>query len=153
MLSPMNNLNFQTEFSITFSLISLTKVEFETPLLFEEYWVKQKHQYRCCIGIQKFLCFATILISNVVFLRKKLTLVFFEGFKQKIPRLKINSFCPCSGIFKDQKCQKMLSVLTCFIVESHKFQPYLLHFSAKMSIDSFSLETDYSFLENKDIDF
>ena len=52
-----------------------------------------------------------------------------------------------------QKYQKVLLIVTCFVVQTYVFQPNLLHFSVKMSIESFLLETDYSFLNIKEIVF
>ena len=67
--------------------------------------------------------------------------------------LKIILFRPFGRILRDEKCQKMLLVLTCFAFQTRLFYPYLLRFSIKMSFDSFLLEADFSFLIIKEFVF
>ena len=69
------------------------------------------------------------------------------------PANKNQSFRPCSEVVKDQKFLKVLLVLPCFIIQTLIFQPHLFQFLVKMSIGSFLIEVDSSFLKMKELIF
>ena len=62
-----------------------------------------------------------------------------------IMRLRITNFRPCSETLKNQWCQKLLLVLTCFEIQT--IWSYLLHFSVEL------LEAHISFRSIKEIVF
>ena len=59
-------------------------------------------------------------------------------------RLKIIDLRSCSGIPEDQKRQKVVLVLTCFLIQTFLGLP--ASFFPQITIDSFLLEADYLFL-------
>ena len=61
-------------------------------------------------------------------------------------RLRIIVFHPCSGILVDQKCQKVMLVLTCLDNQTHVSSTLPLHFSFKVSMGRFLLEAGCLFL-------
>ena len=65
----------------------------------------------------------------------------------------IINFRPSSEILNDQKCRKVLLVLAYLVIHTHTFQPYLLHFTVKISIDDLLLEVTLCFWISKKLSF